>query len=150
MQSGVDAAWPSVGDDTIIGGEGDDVIFGDALFTDDVVANLIADGSYSRSCQLIPGLEPGLDGPFSRHLRLMQGSTGPGPTPSTISSNTRPNWPRRAPSSDPPEGREGGDDTLSGEDGNDTIFGQEGDDDISGGEDNDDLVGGTGADDIDR
>ena len=30
----------SVGNDTIIGNEGDDLIYGDALFTDGVVANL--------------------------------------------------------------------------------------------------------------
>ena len=47
-----------VGDDTITGGEGDDVIFGDALFTDDVVANLISDGTITDDTY-DTGLEPG-------------------------------------------------------------------------------------------
>jgi T1SS-143 domain-containing protein len=124
-----------VGDDVITGGAGDDLIYGDSVFTD-----TLAD-------------EQGLDtidgngwGVFTR-LENGEGNKADWDREDTI-NYIRDNAESLSQESVGTEGdgRLGGNDTLDGGAGNDTIFGQEGNDVITGGAGNDVLYGGTGED----
>lgn len=121
-----------VGDDVIEGGAGDDIIYGDSLYTDQ-----LADDH---------GLGTEKGAGWSTFDEL---------------ENNDPNWSREdtvdyiknnhealseESKDDNGEGRQGGNDTLYGGAGDDIIYGQEGDDVIDGGAGNDVLSGGSGAD----
>ncbi|HAV0971043.1 TPA: type I secretion C-terminal target domain-containing protein, partial [Legionella pneumophila] len=120
-----------VGSDIIQGNEGDDLIFGDTLFTDklaedeglnlrkgsgwDVFEELEASHGWSRQ-DTLNYIASHAD-ELGKETVLPNGST-----------------------------RSGGHDTISGGQGNDQIYGQEGNDIIDGGAGNDIIAGGTGAD----
>ena len=57
--SEVDTSLASVGDDTIIGGEGDDLIFGDALFTDTLATDAGLSTDSGAGWEVFEGLEAG-------------------------------------------------------------------------------------------
>ncbi|WP_419901302.1 VWA domain-containing protein [Kiloniella sp.] len=117
------------GDDTIIGNDGDDIIFGDSIYTDHlggitedgtgfaVLNDLLSDtnGSGSNSDEIVTYVQ-------ANHAALAVETVVDG------------------------IGREGGDDILNGGAGNDIIYGQEGDDILIGGTGLNTLVGGTGED----
>lgn len=118
----------SVGDDTIQGGDGNDIIFGDSVNTDALLAanqhlNLAPGSGWEVFTKL--GWTDGqiMDYIVKNAVALAKESAG---------SND--------------QTRAGGDDTLYGGAGDDLIFGQEGDDHIYGGAGNDTLYGGSGAD----
>ncbi|HDW3103854.1 TPA: type I secretion C-terminal target domain-containing protein, partial [Legionella pneumophila] len=120
-----------VGSDIIQGNEGDDLIFGDTLFTDklaedeglnlrkgsgwDVFEELEASHGWSRQ-DTLNYIASHAD-ELGKETVLPNGST-----------------------------RSGGHDTISGGQGNDQIYGQEGNDVIDGGAGNDIIAGGTGND----
>jgi len=108
-------------DDTILGGKGDDIIFGDAPFTDD-----LADAH---------GLST-LDGAGWKVFQQL------GWTEQQIVDYINANHEALSAES----GREGGHDIIDGGDGNDIIYGQEGNDILYGGLGDDLLVGGSGND----
>ena len=125
-----------VGGDKIVGGEGNDLIFGDVLFTD-VLADL-------------HGLTT-IDGAGWEVFERLEGGQ----------SAAAPGWDRgdtvayilnhsdelaQESISTQGNGRAGGADLILGGDGDDTIYGQEGDDVIIGGAGNDVISGGSGAD----
>ena len=122
----------AAGDDIVMGNAGDDLIFGDVLFTDELATaaglSVTAGSGWLVFEQLEAGMStvPGfdtwdraqtLDYIRNNHASLSQES-----------------------------GREGGNDMLYGGAGNDIIHGQEGDDFIVGGTGNDTMSGGTGQD----
>ncbi len=126
----------SAGDDVIEGGSGNDIIFGDVLFTDDL-ADIYGlgtdDGAGWEVFERLENGESVIDPDWSRdetitYIRDHQEELAQ----ESVNSKG--------------SGRDGGDDVLSGGAGNDVIFGQEGNDIIAGGEGNDVLYGGTGAD----
>ena len=130
-----------VGSDVITGNAGNDLIFGDAIFTDlladdqgiilpagsgwGVVEQLVTDGFFDQDPARTETEEivAFLSDPANVELfdfgreSLVDGV-----------------------------GRGGGNDTIDGGSGDDLIFGQEGDDEIDGGADNDTIIGGTGND----
>ncbi len=124
------------GDDVIEGGRGDDIIFGDVLFTDDLAdAQGLTDLRDGSGWDVFARLEngEGSDASWDRddtieyirtHQEEMAGET--------LDDNGL--------------GRAGGDDVLNGGEGDDIIFGQEGNDLITGGLGDDILYGGSGAD----
>ncbi|MGD1877513.1 MAG: beta strand repeat-containing protein, partial [Kiloniellaceae bacterium] len=136
-----------VGCDSIVGGGGGDLIFGDTIFTDDLVDAL--SGTYTLN------FAPGAGWAVIQYLanntdffdsfdgdtvneRIMEFLRDPANQElynlggESLDSNG--------------EGRGGGNDTLLGGDGNDTVYGQEGADSIVGGDGQDVITGGTGAD----
>tara|TARA_Y100000296_G_scaffold87245_1_gene131146 strand:+ start:166375 stop:173808 length:7434 start_codon:yes stop_codon:yes gene_type:complete len=124
-----------VGGDEIIGGAGEDLIFGDSLNTD-VLAALeglnVTDGT---GWDVFERLENG------------EGTTANWDREDTlayIKANAEELAEETVTSTG--SGRTGGDDVISGGEGNDVIFGQEGNDVISGGAGNDVLYGGSGDD----
>lgn len=119
----------TAGDDEILGGDGDDLIFGDTLNTDllalDQGINLPEGSGWAVLAELENndpswGREETLDYIRNNAEELAVESTLDG------------------------QGRDGGHDHLVGGAGDDTIFGQEGDDLISGGTGNNTLSGGSG------
>ena len=120
-----------VGDDTLLGGVGADILFGDTLNTDilavnkglgtapgsgwDVFAQLESTAGWDRNDTLAY---------IKSHLEEMGAETV------TSKGSTR----------------SGGDDVLNGGAGDDVLFGQEGNDRLTGGAGNDTLYGGSGAD----
>ncbi|HHJ4328417.1 TPA: type I secretion C-terminal target domain-containing protein, partial [Klebsiella pneumoniae] len=125
----------AVGNDTINGGAGNDIIFGDAINTDalswtgrDVVghANYMAPGSGVSALKKF--LE--LGGTSAADMdKAMYDYIKANHEQFNVAGDTR-----------------GGNDILNGGDGNDIIYGQGGDDQITGGKGDDILYGGTGAD----
>lgn len=120
----------TAGADTINGGDGNDIIFGDAPFTD--------------ALALAHGLT---DMPAGSGWKVFQ----------TLEATPSQNWTRedtidylRDPANhsvlSQESGRSGGNDTIHGGAGNDIIFGQEGNDLIDGGAGADTMSGGSGAD----
>ena len=123
--------------DTINGGAGGDVIFGDVLFTDTLATQLgvsLPAGSGWAVFQTLEGranlesIDPGLNG-------------GDWNRQDTI-AYIRANYAALAKES----GRTGGNDTIDAGTGNDIVFGQEGNDIINGGDGDDLISGGTGSD----
>ncbi|MCB2051056.1 MAG: VWA domain-containing protein [Novosphingobium sp.] len=123
------------GDDVISGGAGDDIIFGDVLFTDDLADLQGLSTLNGAGWEVFARLEAG------------EGNNANWSRQDTI-SYIRANAQSLSEESinNEGKGREGGDDTLSGGAGDDLIFGQEGHDVISGGAGNDVLYGGSGND----
>lgn len=121
LQAILTESLSGVGDDTILGGQGDDIIFGDVLNTTHLDAN--GDGldaliDYLEDNDLDSSNEGILTYIKDHHDELSGG---------------------------PNESR-GGHDLLKGEEGSDVIYGQGGDDIIIGGEGRDHLHGGQGED----
>jgi Ca2+-binding RTX toxin-like protein len=116
-----------VGNDHLVGGAGNDYIFGDSINTDALaVANgvdLPAGSGWAVFTSLGWSNDAIINYIVNNAVALAKESVG---------SNG--------------QTRGGGDDTIYGGDGNDFIFGQEGDDHIYGGAGNDTLYGGSGAD----
>ncbi|WP_417355691.1 type I secretion C-terminal target domain-containing protein [Gallaecimonas pentaromativorans] len=130
LQDGFDQADPNaVGSDTLIGGEGNDIIFGDVLNTDFLSWNGHDAGSHDGQ-----GLQALVD--------YLQSVNGSAPTDEQLRDFIRYNASALNAAGD----ERGGDDVIQGGAGNDLIFGQGGDDQISGGQGNDLMFGGTGAD----
>ena len=125
-----------VGDDVIVGGEGDDLIFGDVLFTDglaDLHGLGTADAAGWEVFERLESGESSIDAGWTRE-----------DTVDYILAHTQE---LAGESVDPQgDGRVGGNDHLYGGAGDDMIFGQEGNDIIVGGEGADVLHGGSGAD----
>lgn len=126
----------SVGDDVINGNEGDDIIFGDALYTDMLAADHGLDVDPGAGWEVFEMLESGQSGVNPDWDRQ--------DTLSYLMSNAEQLSAETV--TDEGVARIGGKDVLNGGEGNDLIFGQEGDDLIIGSEGNDILYGGSGAD----
>ncbi|MFI3185785.1 MAG: type I secretion C-terminal target domain-containing protein, partial [Methylococcaceae bacterium] len=123
----------SAGGDSVSGGDGNDLIFGDAVNTDVLAAahGLTATYPAGSSWAVFQALETG----------TVSGATG-WDRAATINYITNHQAELAVES-----GRTAlGGDTLDGNAGNDTIYGQEGDDTLIGGAGSDTLVGGTGSD----
>lgn len=145
----------SLGSDTIVGGEGDDLIFGDALYTDDVVTKLFESGNLKNSAG--ETITDAADIPAA----LLDLEAGSGwAVFEALEQDSDLNWTRtdtinyiednraslaRESSLDDAGRAEGMDDIDAGAD-DDTVYGQEGADSIVGGEGDDVLLGGTGDD----
>ncbi|WP_316896623.1 VCBS domain-containing protein [Pseudodesulfovibrio indicus] len=113
----------AVGDDTIAGGDGNDIIFGDGVNTDGITdASIVHDLTHEGDGSTVS--QSTLDYVAQHHQELG--------TESTIDG----------------AGREGGNDIIDGGDGNDIIYGMEGDDTIYGGAGDDIIHGGSGDDNI--
>ena len=118
-----------LGDDVLVGGAGNDLIFGDALNTD---ALAVAEGLTTA---------PGAGWLVFAELEANHGWTR-ADTLAYIQSNREQLAAETI--NDQGQGRLGGNDTLVGGEGADILFGQEGDDVLDGGIGNDILSGGSG------
>jgi len=131
----------AVGSDVIVGNGGDDLIFGDTLFTDSlagaegitsvpgsgwsVIEQLIANGFFGADpAEVNQNIMDFLRDPANQELYDLGGE-------SLTAGGV---------------GRGGGHDSIDGGAGNDTIFGQEGNDTILGGTGDDLIIGGSGDD----
>ncbi len=125
----------AAGGDELQGKDGDEIIFGDVLFTDDLASAEGLPTNGGAGWEVFERLENG------------EGNTASWDRDDTI-AYIRANAVALSEESEDSqgEGRTGGDDIISGGAGNDLIFGQEGDDVINGGSGNDELYGGSGAD----
>ncbi len=126
----------SVGDDTIEGGDGNDVIFGDSINTDELADQHNLNTEDGQSWDVIDKLENG------------ESTVNPTWDRADTVEYIKDNADALATESKDSDGqsRSGGDDTIYGGAGDDTIYGQEGNDTIYGGAGNDVLSGGSGAD----
>ena len=125
------------GGDTVVGNEGADIIFGDALFTDTLAANQGLDMNPGSGYQVFRALENG------------ESTVSPDWSRDDTINYIVNNMEELSQESVTSEGkRQGANDTIFGGEGNDIIYGQEGDDVIHGGDDNDYLDGGSGADEL--
>jgi VCBS repeat-containing protein len=115
------------GDDVLQGGAGNDLIFGDAMNTDNVPGVTLPDGS---GWLAFADLEAGSVSGFETWTR----------------ANTLQYIKDHHDALSVESGRTGGHDLIDGGAGNDTIYGQEGNDTISGGAGDDIMTGGTGED----
>ena len=122
------------GDDVLTGGDGNDLMFGDTLFTDDLAAAQGLSTAPGAGWTVIEQLEAGL------------GTNAAWDRDDTIAYIKANAVAMSEESVSNGNGRQGGNDTLSGGAGSDIIFGQEGDDVITGGGGNDTLYGGSGDD----
>jgi Ca2+-binding RTX toxin-like protein len=108
-------------DDSIVGGGGNDIIFGDAPFTDDLADDhslSTPDGAGWLVFQQLGWNEQQIMDYITENHQTLSAESG----------------------------RAGGNDIIDGGDGNDIIYGQEGNDTLYGGLGNDLLVGGSGND----
>jgi len=124
-----------VGSDHLVGGDGNDMIFGDALYTDDLATAHGLGTAPGAGWEVFAKLEAGLS------------TVDPGWTRTDTMEYIRDNYlslGRESVGSG--SGRAGGADTLSGGNGNDVLIGQEGADTLDGGAGNDILWGGSGND----
>lgn len=126
----------SVGGDTLVGGDGNDIIFGDSVNTDTLAA---AHGI---------ALNPGSGWEVFAQLEAGQSTIDPSWSRADTILYIRDNAEELAAESIGSGGstRSGGNDVIYGGDGDDLIFGQEGDDVIYGGSGNNTIYGGSGAD----
>ena len=125
-----------VGNDTLVGGDGQDLIFGDAVNTDSLATAYGIDLPPGSGWEVFAQLESGASAAapgWSRAdtIEYIRAHAEELAAESTGSGNST---------------RGGGDDVIYGGAGDDIIFGQEGDDVIYGGLGNDVLYGGSGAD----
>jgi Ca2+-binding RTX toxin-like protein len=141
------SAPDDVGSDSILGGGGNDLIFGDTVFTDKLKA-LLSDGHPGKNLPNGSGwavIEALIDDGYfdqvpgqSVNEEIMNFLRSP-------ANQTTYELFRESVGSDG-QVRDGGHDTIDGGAGNDTIYGQEGDDIIVGGTGQDVIAGGTGND----
>ncbi|WP_225449650.1 Ig-like domain-containing protein [Vibrio vulnificus] len=124
----------SVGSDTVIGNEGNDILFGDAINTDNLPWGV--NGNPEKPEGIVDGA--GLIG-LETFLELKYGSA---PSELDIYKFIRDNHDLF----DVPGDTRGGNDTLDGGLGNDILYGQGGNDILIGGLGDDILTGGDGAD----
>ena len=126
----------AVGDDMLVGGDGDDIIFGDTVFTDDLAT---VHGL---------GIEAGSGWEVFARLEAGESSIQPNWSRADTMEYIRNNAEALATESldSNGDGRLGGNDTLIGGAGDDVLYGQEGDDTLLGNLGNDLLSGGSGAD----
>lgn len=132
----------AAGDDTIVGGGGDDLIFGDVLYTDDLIANLVSLGILDSSYDT--GLTAGSG--FAVFEYLENDTTIDWSRTDTINYILDNADSLSANTTIDNEIRAGGNDTILSGDGDDTIYAQEGDDAVSGGDGDDNIDGGIGDD----
>ncbi len=124
------------GDDVIEGGNGNDLIFGDVLFTDylaDLHGLTTEDAAGWEVFERLENGESTVNSAWDRG-DTVEYIVNNSDELSQESLNTQGN------------GRAGGDDKINGGAGDDLIYAQEGDDTIVGGAGNDTLTGGSGAD----
>ncbi len=126
----------AVGGDTIEGGEGNDIIFGDVLFTDDLADLHGFSTDDGAGWEVFERLENG------------ESVANPSWTREDTIDYIRANAESLAEESldTQGDGRFGGDDVINGGAGDDLIFGQEGRDFITGGAGDDVIYGGSDAD----
>nr|WP_278988956.1 VWA domain-containing protein [Plesiomonas shigelloides] len=124
----------AVGKDTLNGGEGSDILFGDAINTDHLPWGM--DGNPAKPTDWVAG--KGLDG-LVQFLTLKNGVA-----PNAVELNEYV-WLHHA-EFDVQGDLRGGDDKLYGGAGNDVLYGQGGNDLLDGGAGDDTLLGGTGND----
>ncbi|KJY81579.1 hypothetical protein TW81_17885, partial [Vibrio galatheae] len=124
-----------LGDDTLISYSGDDVLFGDAINTDNLPWGV--NGNPERPSEL-PEEGAGIAGLIS----LLTEVNGVVPTEDELYEFIKENHANYGFNDE----QEGGDDLLDGGKGNDTLYGQGGEDTLIGGEGSDVLSGGDGAD----
>jgi Ca2+-binding RTX toxin-like protein len=123
-----------MGSDTVIGDEGNDILFGDAVNSDELPWGI--DGNPERPDDLADGA--GLDGVY-QFLTLKNGyEVSDAEIYEFIKENHE--------IFDVANDTRGGNDNLSGGEGDDILYGQGGNDTLSGGVGNDILVGGAGDD----
>ncbi|WP_255377408.1 Ig-like domain-containing protein [Salinivibrio sp. SS3] len=123
-----------MGSDQVTGNEGDDVLFGDSVNTDNLPWGI--DGNPERPADLPDGA--GLEG-----LKVfLEASQGHEPSDIELYQYIKDNHALFNVEGD----TRGGDDTLEGGEGNDILYGQGGDDTLIGGRGEDTLIGGTGSD----
>ncbi|OOE89552.1 hypothetical protein BZG76_14020 [Salinivibrio sp. AR647] len=123
-----------MGSDQVTGNEGDDVLFGDSVNTDNLPWGI--DGNPERPADLPDGA--GLEG-----LKVfLEASQGHEPSDIELYQYIKDNHALFNVEGD----IRGGDDTLEGGEGNDILYGQGGDDTLSGGRGDDTLIGGRGED----
>jgi len=125
--SGATVISATAGEDQILGGDGDDILFGDAMNTDLLADNQGLSTSDGAGWIVFQQLEADPDNGWTREDTL---------------NYIKANHLELAAES----GRTGGHDLLDGGAGNDTIYGQEGNDVLIGGTGDDLLSGGSGAD----
>ena len=124
----------AVGNDTVSGGDGNDIIFGDVINTDHLPWGV--DGNPARPDGLLDG--SGMAA-LENFLQLKNGSA---PTQTELYNFIKDHLDTFNVADD----TRGGNDVLDGGAGNDILFGQGGNDTLHGGAGNDTLYGGTGDD----
>ncbi|PJI49538.1 MAG: hypothetical protein CTR55_09290 [Pseudomonas sp.] len=130
LQEGFSTSTPvSVGNDHLVGGAGNDILFGDVINTDQLAWAGHAAGTHNG--QGFQGL-----------VDYLTATNGTAPTAATISNYIIQHADQLNVAGD----TRGGDDILEGGAGNDLMFGQGGNDKLIGGPGDDILYGGTGAD----
>ena len=135
----------AVGDDNINGSGGNDLIFGDAPFTDDLAAAEGLTGlDEGAGWDVFTALEAGGGNGTQDPSGGGAGAWTRGDTIEYILNNASDLARESLDSSGNP--RAGGNDIINGGAGDDTIFGMEGNDTIMGGSGNDTQYGGSGAD----
>ena len=122
------------GGDSITGGSGNDIIFGDAVYTDTLATSQGLTSNPGSGFQVFRDLENG------------KGTTTGWTRTNTLAYIAANHEVLSTESLTSSGGRAGGNDTISGGDGNDIIYGQEGDDLIYGEGGNDTISGGSGRD----
>jgi len=130
LQEGFSTSTPvTVGNDHVVGGAGNDILFGDVINTDQLAWAGHAAGTHNG--QGFQGL-----------VDYLTATNGTAPTAATISNYIIQHADQLNVAGD----MRGGDDTLEGGAGNDLMFGQGGNDKLIGGPGDDIMYGGTGAD----
>jgi Ca2+-binding RTX toxin-like protein len=134
-----------IGGDTISGGEGDDLIFGDSIFTDLLAEAEGVDLPDGSGWAVIEELAARDDFPVGSE-EFSDPIVGGDQVLIDFLRDNLELYDLGRESVIEEELRSGGDDIIDGGAGNDVIFGQEGDDEIRGGSGDDTLSGGSGAD----
>ncbi|MFG3502272.1 beta strand repeat-containing protein [Pseudomonas sp. NPDC047963] len=122
----------SIGNDTVTGGSGHDIIFGDVINTDNL--------PWAENNLIKPDLPNGSG--VAALEKLLEMKNGVAPTDSDLYGYIRANHEQFNVAGD----TRGGNDILNGGAGNDILYGQSGNDILFGGAGDDILYGGTGAD----
>ncbi|MFZ7319371.1 type I secretion C-terminal target domain-containing protein, partial [Comamonas jiangduensis] len=134
LQGGTNTTEPApVGDDVVQGGDGNDIIFGDAINTSNLQWGVNGNPAVPANFNKI-GLEA-----LKEFLQLKLGHA---PTDAELHDYITQNHAIFNVAGD----THGGKDELYGGDGNDILYGQGGDDELVGGKGDDTLYGGTGDD----
>ncbi|MFC0218860.1 VWA domain-containing protein, partial [Pseudochelatococcus lubricantis] len=147
------AALTAAGNDTFDAGAGNDIIFGDTVFTDVLRGTAAANGLNVTSLPegsgwaVFTALEASsIDFRSTSLAQYADATTGKWTAEATERYVRAKHEELSAESTLNGKGRDGGNDIINGGDGNDTIYGQEGNDTINGGAGDDIIYGGTGVD----